>query len=378
MKLISATVYALRLPFVASFAHSAKARAFCDSIVVKVRDESGIEGFGEGAPREYVTGETQATAAAHIAETLWPLVARKPLALCSGLPDGLPEFVPDASIAHAVSDGASRCALELAILDLALRLKKLPLAHLLPPRCRTVVYSGVITAGSLEGVARYARQMKLIGLRHVKVKVGAGDDVERVRIVRETMGPEVSLRVDANAAWGFDQAVSVIRALKTFGIVSVEQPLPRSMLGEMAMLRRAVDVPIMADESLVTLCDAEQLIEAKAADFFNIRVSKCGGLANSLKLAKYAQKAGVRLQVGSQVGETAILSAAGRHLAAALDGVEFVEGSYGMLLLAEDVTSDPVRFGYRGEASVLGGLGLGITVLEDRLRKYAATIVELN
>jgi L-alanine-DL-glutamate epimerase-like enolase superfamily enzyme len=377
MKLISATVYALHLPFVASFAHSAKERTFSDSIVVKVRDESGIEGFGEGAPREYVTGETQATALAHIAETLWPSVARRPLAPCSAT-DVLPEFVPDALIAGTVSDGASRSALELAILDLVLRLKKLSTADLLPPRRQIVCYSGVITSGSLETVARYARQMKLIGLRHVKVKLGSCDDVERVGIVRETMGPDVSIRVDANAAWSFDQAVSTIRAIKTYGIVSVEQPLPRSMLAETAMLRREVEVPLMADESIVTMRDAEKLIEAKAADLFNIRISKCGGLVRSLRLAKYARQNGVRLQVGSQVGETAILSAAGRHLAASIDKVEFVEGSYGTMLLAEDVTNDPVRFGYRGEAPLLRGFGSGITVLEDRLRKNATSIVELN
>jgi L-alanine-DL-glutamate epimerase-like enolase superfamily enzyme len=146
MKLISATVCALRLPFVASFAHSAKERAFSDSIVVKVCDESGIEGFGEGVPREYVTGETQATALAHIAETLWPSVARRPLAPCSAK-DVLPEFIPDACIARTVSDGASRSALELAILDVALRLKKLPMAHLLPPHRQILCYSGVITSG---------------------------------------------------------------------------------------------------------------------------------------------------------------------------------------------------------------------------------------
>jgi hypothetical protein len=123
--------------------------------------------------------------------------------------------------------------------------------------------------------------MKLIGLRHVKVKLGSGDDVERVRIVRETMGPDVSIRVDANVLWSFDQAVSTIRALETFGIVSVEEPLPRSKLAETAMLRREVKVPPMADESLVTMCDAEKLVEAKAADFFNIRISKCDGLARS-------------------------------------------------------------------------------------------------
>jgi L-Ala-D/L-Glu epimerase len=377
MKLTSATVYALRLPFVASFAHAAKERAFSDSIVVQVRDESGIEGFGEGAPREYVTGETQANALAHIAKTLWPSVAHRLIALCSAA-NMLPEFVPDAAIAQTVSDGASRSALELAILDLALRLRKLPMAHLLPPRRQTVSYSGVITAGSLETVARYARQMKLIGLHHVKVKVSGDDDVKRVRIVRETMGPDVSIRIDANAAWNFDQAVSTIRALKPFGVVSVEQPLPRSMLSESAMLRGEVGVPLMADESLVTMRDAEKLIEAKAFDFFNIRISKCGGLARSQRLAKLAAQNGVRLQVGSQVGETAILSAAGRHLAASIDTIEFVEGSYGTMLLAEDVTNDPVRFGYRGEAPVFRGLGSGITVLEDRLRKYATSIIDLN
>jgi L-Ala-D/L-Glu epimerase len=212
----------------------------------------------------------------------------------------------------------------------------------------------------------------------VKVKVSGDDDVKRVRIVRETMGPDVSIRIDANAAWNFDQAVSTIRALKPFGVVSVEQPLQRSTLAETAMLRRLVSVPLMADESLVTMRDAEKLIEAKAFDFFNIRISKCGGLARSQRLAKLAAQNGVGLQVGSQVGEIAILSAAGRHLAASVDTIEFVEGSYGTMLLAEDVTNDPVRFGYRGEAPVFRGLGSGITVLEDRLRKYATSIIDLN
>jgi muconate cycloisomerase len=121
------------------------------------------------------------------------------------------------------------------------------------------------------------------------------------------------------------------------------------------MLRRYVQVPIMADESLVTIEDAMRLIETNAVDYFNIRISKCGGIARSLKIASLAQKAGIRIQVGSQVGETAILSAAGRHLAAALRKVDFVEGSYGTMLLAEDVTPDPIRFGHHGEAAVSNG-----------------------
>jgi muconate cycloisomerase len=134
----------------------------------------------------------------------------------------------------------------------------------------------------------------------------------------------------------------------------------------------------MVDESLVTEADAEALIEAKAADLFNIRVSKCGGLARSLAIAARASAMGIGVQVGSQVGETAILAAAGRHLAAALPEVAFVEGSFGTLLLAEDVAVESVRFGHRGEAPLLTGPGLGIRVVEERLLRRAVSVTDLT
>jgi L-alanine-DL-glutamate epimerase-like enolase superfamily enzyme len=378
MKLVSATIYPMHLPFVESFTRSTTDCAFSDSIVVKVCDESGAVGFGEGAPRFDVTGETQGSAMRHLAETLWPSVAQRPLELCPEAPGIVPEFVPDATLDGAISDGASRCALELAILDLALRLKNASLAHLLAPRATTVIYSGAIGAGSIANTARLARQMKLIGMRQVKIKVGRADDLERVRIVREIMGPNVSIRLDANGAWSFDSALSMIRRLRAFGVACVEQPIARGAASELAMLRRYVQIPIMADESMVTIADARRLIVTNAVDYFNIRVSKCGGIARASKIAWLAQKAGVRVEVGSQAGETAILSAAGRHLAASMRKVDFIEGSYGTMLLAEDVTADPIRFGHRGEAPVLTGAGHGVRVIEDRIRKYAAEVVRLN
>jgi len=378
MKLVTATIYAMRIPLVESFAHSTCERAFCDSIIVKVRDESGAVGFGEGAPRGYVTGETQASAMRHIAETLWPSVAQRPMELRSEAPGAFPELVPDAALEGAISDGASRCALELAMLDLALRTSNASISRLLAPRVATVTYSGVISTGSIASTARLARQMKLIGMRQVKLKVGSADDVERVRLVREIMGPTVSIRLDANGGWTFDQAVSSIRRLSAFGLACVEQPIARGTCAELAMLRRYVQVPIMADESMVTIEDARRLIVTNAVDYFNIRVSKCGGLARSLKIARLAERAGVRVQIGSHVGETAILSAAGRHLAASLRKVDFVEGSYGTMLLTEDLTSDAIRFGHRGEAPILSGTGLGIRIIEDRIARYATEVITLS
>ena len=377
MRLVAATLYALRIPFVESFSHSATERRWSDSVVVRVRDEAGTEGFGEGTPRPYVTGEIVETMLDHLTCELWPRVADRELPPACNL-EALAAFLPETSLAGAIAPHASRAALELAVLDCALRRAGRPLATLLPPRRSRVTYSGVIAAGPIARAVQHARQMRAIGLHNVKVKVGFDDDVARVTAVREALGHDASLRLDANGAWSFERAVHVLNTVAPLRIAAVEQPLPRGPVEDLARLRQATPVPIMADESLVTPADAEALIAGEAVDFFNVRISKCGGLARSLAIAERAAKAGVGVQVGSQVGETAILSAAGRHLAAALPTVAFVEGSFGTLLLAEDVSVESVRFGHRGEASLLTGPGLGIRVVEERLRRRTVAVHQLT
>jgi L-alanine-DL-glutamate epimerase-like enolase superfamily enzyme len=375
MRLVSATLYALRIPFVEAFGHSASDRQACDSVVLRVRDEVGTEGFGEGAPRPYVTGESVETVLAHLAAELWPILAERELPIDIDLA-GLDALVPDLRPPGVVAPHAARAALELAVLDCGLRRAGRPMATLLPPRHAGVTYSGVITAGPLDRTVRHAARMRAVGLRQVKLKVGFDDDVARVAAVRAALGPEASLRLDANGAWTLARAVEVLGAVAPLGIACVEQPLGRG--ADYPGLRAAVPVPLMADESLITLDDAETLVAGRAVDFFNVRVSKCGGLARSLAIATRALGAGLGVQVGSQVGETAVLAAAGRHLAAALPAVAFVEGSFGTLLLSEDVSVESVRFGHRGRAPVLTGPGLGIRVREEILRRHAVVVHELG
>jgi muconate cycloisomerase len=380
MRLTSATVYALDLPFVTAFRHTAAERAACDSVVVRVVTDTGVQGFGEGVPRGYVTGESVDSLLEHVATVLWPAVAGRDLPALQGEGDlaVLDSMLPDAILPGVVAPHASRAALELAIVDAILRRHGRPVGAILPPRRPRVRYGGVIPAGSPDEAGRLARQMRLIGLRQVKVKVGVGDDVARVRAVRAAMGPDTTLWVDANGAWDPARATAILEALAGCDIAAVEQPLPRGHVAEWTRLRRATPIPLIADEAVVTGADLETLIAARATDGVNVRVSKCGGLARSLAIARRAAAAGLRIQVGSQVGETAILSAAGRHLAATLPDVDFVEGSYGTLLLAEDVSADAIRFGHGGEAGLLTRPGLGVRVVEARLRKYARRLVHLG
>ena len=378
MRLVSATVYVLRIPFLTSVRHSLAGRTWSDSVIVRVRDADGAEGFGEAAPRPYVTGETPADVVEHLARVLWPAVRgtpepdlRAPVDL-----EAVERLVPDGG-AEVGRHHAARAALELAIVDWALRRRGASATDLLPPRRSQVVYGGVISAESPDSAARQARWARLAGLRQVKVKVGVGDDVARVRAVREVLDPDVVVRVDANGAWTPAEALATMARLVPWGVATVEQPIPPGSPEVLARVRAESPLPLIADESVVTPADADALIAAGAVDGVNVRVSKCGGFARSVAIARRAAAAGLEVQVGSHVGETAVLAAAGRHLAAGLETTAFVEGSYGTLLLVEDVSDDGLRFGHRGEAPLLTGPGWGVRVRVDRLRRHAQAVVEL-
>jgi muconate cycloisomerase len=382
MRIIEATTYGLRIPFVESFNHSTQARSFSDSIIVRLKSEDGTIGYGEGVARAYVTGETVESSLAHITNKLLPAVFEKdfkplaagadPIAALSPVDEALPEEVSGKGV---IAWNAARCAVELALIDCLLKKQKLSLSHVLPPVRASVTYSGVITAGSVEKAVQHAKFFKLFDIRQLKIKVGEDERRERVAAVREVVGRDVSLRLDANGAYDVTQAIRTLSELSAFDIASIEQPIERGNPADLTIVKNHTQIPLMVDESLVTLRDAEALIEAGACDYFNLRISKCGGLTRTLKLARMAESAGLKAQLGSHVGETAILSAAGRHVAAHLRNLSFVEGSYGQLLLSEDLSQDSISFGHGGRAALLRGPGLGVKVREELLCKYAQTVV---
>jgi muconate cycloisomerase len=375
--LAGATIYALSIPFHERFRHSEADRAACDSVAVRVVDAEGNEGWGEGAPRPYVTGETVATMLADL-EAAWPAIATTPVLRLDG-PQDLTLLQADLPAGPIPGlGGAARAAIELAVLDCVLRRDGRPLSSLLPARRSTVRYSGVISAGSAERARATASIFRTFGITQVKVKVGFDGDLDNVRAVRDALGPDASIRADANGAWQPDEALRAIAGLAELGVECVEQPLPRTALAELVALRARSPLPLMADESLVTIADARELAATGAVDHFNLRVSKCGGLSRCVAIAAIARDAGIGVQVGCQVGETAILSAAGRHLAAGLDQLLYAEGSFGEALLLQDLGRVPVMFGLGGAAPQLTGPGLGVEIDAQRVSRWAKQTVELR
>ena len=382
MRIREITAYRAHVPLKNTIRHASHTRDASDSLIVCCRFEDGTCGWGEGLPRPYVTGETIETALAQLRET--DLAAQ-----LGGRIEGLADAVDRArrlriaAPSHAARDcfgNAARCAVELSLLDAVARRVCVPLstvaqhvpeaASVLQHRDR-VQYSGAITPmGTLRETLR-AWLMRLYGFRQAKVKVGVAgvDDVRALARVRKWVGPGMDLRIDANEAWSCNNLEAKLAPLLRFRITAVEQPVPHEAVEGLAAIRPRLGLPIMLDESLCSLSDAERAIAGGTCDLFNIRLSKCGGFVNSLRLAAIARGAGLGYQLGCQVGETGILSAAGRHFACSVGGIRYLEGSYDRFLVRERLTREDVTFGRGGWAAALGGPGLGVNVDRDALRR---------
>jgi muconate cycloisomerase len=371
MRVVELTAYHVRIPLVRPVRHASHSRDSTDNLVIRFVLDDRTEGFGEGVPREYVTGETIDSAIDLLRHSDLAAQAEpcRDFAAAAALAERL-RLAPVPDDDRDCAGNAARCAVELALLDAYGRHFGEPLARvtqllapdLYEPR-GAVRYGGAILSARA-GFKLFLACLRIgvYRFRQVKVKVGiAGcDDVYRLRTIRRRLGRKVDLRVDANEAWTPDEAVGRIRALEPFGITSVEQPVPHADVAALAELRKQVRTPIMLDESLCSRIDAERAVAGQTCDLFNLRLSKCGGFIPSLRLAQLARAHGLGYQLGCQVGETALLSAAGRHFASSVAGLRYLEGSYDRHLVREALGARDITFGWGGRAPALPGPGLGV------------------
>lgn len=379
MQVVELTAYHVRIPLRRSIRHASHSRSETDNVLVRCMLANGTEGFGEGVPREYVTGEDVDFAL----ELLTASEIKSQLETCTDFARSvrLAERVRLAPIPgdeRGCQGNAARCALELALLDAYGRHYGHPVSavsKLLAPELHEehawVRYSGVITSARGMKLRSAAVAMRLYRFRQMKIKVGiAGyDDVQRLRLLRRLMGRGLEFRVDANEAWSPAEAVARIRALEPFGIAAIEQPVAHAEIDSFARVRHEVRVPIMLDESLCSLYDAECARERDRCDLFNLRLSKCGGFIPTLRLAQFARQHGFGYQLGCQVGETALLSAAGRHFASSVAGLRALEGSYDRHLVCEPLSVQDLTFRWGGWAPALPGPGLGVTIDREALKR---------
>lgn len=356
-------IYTVDIPFKMHFGHASKHRVLSESVFVRVEAESGEVGFGEALPREYVTGESQASVVADLNKVLPSSVKGRSF-------NSFKEAADFRDLDSSLK-GSAKCAIELALLDAAGKVFNCSVAEVFDKAAsRRLMYSGVIGSVPPVKAGFSALKCRLYGLKHIKLKVGDERDIDRLKAVRAMSGSEADIRIDANCAWSADEAIDKLNRMRDFNFSVIEQPVKKGDMGSLRKVSTAISAPVMADESMCTIEDARKIAEARACKMFNIRLSKCGGIISSLKIAAIAKAAGISYQLGCQVGESGVLSAAGRHFASCVEGVRYLEGAYARFLLVEDIVKEDVSFGYGGRADAIKGPGLGVTVDEERLKKY--------
>ncbi len=265
----------------------------------------------------------------------------------------------------------ARAAVEMALWDLNGRALGVPVHRLLGGRVRDrVALSWSLAVTSPEAEIEEAREKVARGHRIFKIKTAAhpvAHDVERVRRIREAVGPDVSLRVDANQGWDRPTALAAIRALEPYGLDFVEQPVPRWDLDGMADIARRVTVPVMADESCGTPHEALAIARLGGVSILALKLTKSAGILGTMAIARIAEAAGMSCYVGCMI-ETSLGTAAYLQVALAAAPVTWGCELFGPLLLTGDVVHRPVQYA-DGAILALEGPGLGVDIDEAALKE---------
>lgn len=278
-------------------------------LLVRVITDDGLEGWGEATVTPRWSGETCRGAQAIVDEVLAPAVIGCSIADIVEL-DRCMDAV-------AVGNWFAKSAIEMACWDLQGKSQGKPVYELLGGACRPLTIRSRFSLGAYdpERARRRATELVAAGFTTIKVKVGVVpvEDVERVRIVRDVIGPNIGLTIDANGGWDADTAIRCIRDLESCNLTLVEQPIPPGDYTGLARVRRETGAKILADESCFDLVNANELIQHECCDAISLYPGKNGGIRKSREIADLAEKHGIACSIGSNL-EWDLATAAMAHL----------------------------------------------------------------
>ena len=310
-------IYKLNISRSAPFRLALGTWTHVENILIRIHASEGIYGLGEGSPIPYLVGETQATdfeAAKALARLL---IGRNPLEI----EERMREL--DAFLVH---NATIKSAFDMALYDLLGKVAGLPLYALLGGKKRIMYTDDTLGIDTPDAMARAALELKQRGFPAIKVKLGTSrmDDVARIRAIRDLVGYEIPIRIDANQGWDPVTAVQTLCDLAPFNIQYCEEPVAHWNNQALRRVKEKSSIPIMADESLFDHHDAFRLASMGACDFFNIKLAKCGGIHNALKINAIAEGAGIQCMVGC-MSETRLGMSAAAHLVSARPNIVFAD-----------------------------------------------------
>jgi muconate cycloisomerase len=356
MKIASLQLQTVEQPLNVAFDIAGGKSSSVKSVLVRMTDDQGLSGCGEAVPMPAYSGQTVQGVVEALEVYLFPALLAGDVHSIEQLHEIMGQAIKEQPMAKA--------AIDLAYHDLVARRLGVPVYELLGGRCRErVALSWAIGLGEPEQLVQEAQEMIGRGYRSIKFKIGIDPerDLEVVARARETVGEGISLRVDANEGYSYREAASVLPRMERYSLQLIEQPLPRWDIEGMQRLCSKLNTPLLADESLYSVHDALQLIKQHAADLFNIKLMKVGGLRPAMNVAAIARAANIGCMVGS-MPELGLATMAGAHFALATSQVQYPCELIGPQMTDSDVVQQELYALHDDEICIPAPAGPGLGV----------------
>lgn len=316
MKITHTEIYRFSIPM-EPFVIATGTMHFAQNVLIRIHTDAGIHGVGECSAFPMIVGETQETCLAMAKDFAQILIGKDPL--------DIPERMNDL-LGYAAHNGTIKSAFDMALFDIAAKHADLPLYRFLGGQKRSVETDMTIGIDSPENMALSALKFQQQGCRILKIKLGkkVHEDIERVRQIREAVGDVMTIRLDANQGWNFDDALYALGALAPFNIEFCEQPMRTWFDDRLPELKANSPIKLMADESCYNHHDARKLINSQSTEYLNIKFSKSGGILEAQKIHEVALQTGTKCMIGSML-ESRIALTANLHFALSSPNVIFFD-----------------------------------------------------
>ncbi len=340
---------------------------FAENVIVIIKTNNGITGFGECSPFMSINGESMDTCyvvAQYLAKSL---IGKNALDIeqCSLLMDKT-----------IFANTSIKSAFDIALYDIASQQAGLPLYRFLSgTNNKKIITDYTVSIGKATKMANDAQKIIDNGFQFIKVKLGESKekDIERIQLMRAKIGMDTPIRIDANQGWSVNDAIEILKELGQYNIQHCEEPIARWNYMEMKKVKEQSPIPIMADESCLDHNDAKRLIDLGACDMFNIKLGKSSGIFKAKKIIALANAAGMKLQLGGFL-ESRLAFTAAAHLALTSDNIIHFDFDT-PLMFVEDPVIGGISFDNKGMITVPETNGLGATVDENYLSKQTKQMI---
>ncbi len=290
----------------------------CVNVFIEIITDNGYRGWGCASPDPAVTGESAQDVFNSYRKYIEPLLAGQDVFEYVRIMEYLKKEIPHNPSARAMVD--------MALFDIIAQKAGVPLYKLLGGYRRSIPTSITIGIMPVKETIAYARNFTRRGFRILKIKGGINvlDDIERINSLREVFGKQIQIRFDANQGYTLEDSLKFINETKEAGIELLEQPTSRSNSELLKQVTRNSSVPVMADESLLSLRDVFHLSKEKCTDMINIKLMKTGGILEAMHINSVAKAAGINVMMGC-MDESALGIAAGLHLTLSRPNIEYAD-----------------------------------------------------